>query len=62
VDYLKQNIDMDRRMSTNSFGSDNQVTQKKTSIPINTVQTHRLFSTNVKDSSQVNTFISIQHI
>lgn len=54
---------MDRRLSTNSFGSDHQITQKKTSIPINTVQTHRLYSLTGKDSYQINnTFISIQNI
>ena len=41
-------------MSTNSFGSDHQITQKKTSIPNNTVNTYRLYAYKGKDQSQVN--------
>jgi hypothetical protein len=55
--------EIDRRMSTNSFGSDHQITQKKTSIPLNSAQTYLLYSLTGKDSAQGNnTFNMIQHL
>lgn len=49
-------------MSTNSFGSDHQITQKKSSIPINAAQSYRIYSLTGKDSTQISSnFVSIQH-
>ena len=49
TEVLKPNQEIDRRLSTKSFGSDNQVTQKKTSIPVNAVYNTKMYSLTEKD-------------
>lgn len=52
----------DRRLSTNSFGSDHQLTQKKTSIPNNPAQSYRMYSQTGREQNQQNGFSSTQRI
>ncbi len=57
---LKPQIEIDRRLSTNSFGSDNQATQKKTSLPTSTVYGNKMYSLRGKEQDGSNLSIMQQ--